>query len=229
MTDCQFTATRTETAHRFTALHPAAVDCRRRRHHATTPSNATSASAPPASALSAPSQAPVATQRRPRARPRRARPAVGVAPAALGLEGRAGRGGLLGREPARPRAAPGPAVAHPRGGGGRDRHRPGALDGAAAVGLVVGVRPHPVARARVEVGRVRAVGEVHDGAPAAPLELARRAALRAGVLGVHRLGAVEPVLDHLPVARVAAGAQTPRSCVLCGRTASTGSHAPRAP
>ena len=50
---------------------------------------------------------------------------------------------------------------------------PRAHDRAAPVGLVVGVGPHPVARARVEVRGVRAVGQVDDRPPGAPLDVAR--------------------------------------------------------
>ena len=180
---------------------------RRRRRAAARPASASSATPNPAArAVSPPSQAPTVTQRRPVHGRGAARERGRVVPAG-GLERGPARRGALGGEPARPRSAPAAAEAHPRRSAGRDAHTPRAQHGAAAVGLVVGVGPQPVARARVEVGGVRAVGQVDDEAPVAALEVARAAALGAGVLGVDGLGAVRAVLDELPVARVAPAAE----------------------
>ena len=93
-------------------------------------------------------------------------------------------------------------------------------DDAAAVGLVVGVGPHPVARARAQVGGVRAVGGEDDRAPAAEGPSSNAAALGAGVLRVDRLdrppGRGDAELDELPVALVAPGADDPAVLVLVG-------------
>ena len=131
-----------------------------------------------------------------RARPGGAREGLGVRV----LIRRAARGVHLARHEAG--AGPAPEAGPVRPVAERlDRRR---HDGAAAVGLVVGVRPHAIPDAGAEVGGVGAVGEVHHGSAVSELDGGPWAALGAGVLRVDRLDALTD-LNELPVARVAAG------------------------
>src|SRR5918994_1083996 len=87
-----------------------------------------------------------------------------------------------------------------------DRRSPPARPGAGRA------TPRPVAHPGREVGGVRAAREEHDRPAARAADVPVAAGLGPRVLAVDRTdgaAAAEPVLDHLPVARVAAGAEDP--------------------
>ena len=166
------------------------------------------------SAFSRPSHSPTESHRRPAgARGGRERRRV----PARRLEGRAERRVLLRRDvPADRVNRPTASSAASRTANRARRRQPRRDDRAAPVRLVVRVGPHPVARARPQVGGVRAVGGEDERPPAAEGQLVGAAALGAGVLGVDRL-------DRAPgaVTRSCTSSQSP-SCTRRARSRGPG-------